>query len=63
MKTHCQNTIKNHNPYKFLARAYIKEQHTEQHEQHIQSLALEIFLLEDGCSAEEAHHHASTSDH
>lgn len=63
MKTHCQNTIKNHNLYKFLARAYIKEQHTEQYEEHIQSLALEVFLLEDGGSAEETYHHAATSDH
>ena len=47
----------------FLSGSYIKEYHSEQYEQHINSLAAKILFLEHRRSTEEANNNAASTDH
>ena len=47
----------------FLSGSYIKEYHSEQYEQHINSLAAKILFLEHRRSTEEANNNAASTNH
>ena len=47
----------------FLLRSEVEEEHTEQDEEEIYELRLEVLLVEDGCTEEEADDDRTTADH
>ena len=46
-----------------LLRADVKEHHSQEYQCQVEGLCLEVFLVEEGRSKEEADHHRATSNH